>query len=141
MLNLIRRAIKEDLNKINELGMNLHENFEKSFHIETEIDNPLAIVLVSVEDEVVNGYLYAINLDDNADIISIYVDENNRLRHIGFDLVKKLQEICSKKTITLEVRVDNKKAINLYKKCGFREISIRKKYYQGSDGYLMKWGI
>ena len=38
------------------------------------------------------------------------------------------------KDITLEVKVTNLKAIHLYKKYGFEEISIRKGYYQGLDG-------
>ncbi len=42
------------------------------------------------------------------------------------------------KDITLEVKVTNDKAIHLYKKYGFEEVSIRKGYYQGIDGILMK---
>ena len=42
------------------------------------------------------------------------------------------------KDITLEVKVTNDKAINLYKKYGFEDVSIRKGYYQGIDGILMK---
>ena len=40
--------------------------------------------------------------------------------------------------ITLEVRVSNEIAINLYKSCGFRIVTTRKKYYEnGEDAYLM----
>ena len=42
------------------------------------------------------------------------------------------------KDITLEVKITNLKAIHLYKKYGFEEVSIRKGYYQGIDGILMK---
>ena len=42
------------------------------------------------------------------------------------------------KDITLEVKVTNLNAIHLYKKYGFEEVSIRKGYYQGIDGILMK---
>ena len=40
--------------------------------------------------------------------------------------------------VTLEVRKNNLNAIHLYKKYGFEEIGIRKGYYQGIDGILMK---
>ena len=40
-------------------------------------------------------------------------------------------------TIDLEVNSLNKKAINLYQKYGFKTINIRKKYYNGIDGFLM----
>lgn len=41
-------------------------------------------------------------------------------------------------TITLEVRDNNLNAIHLYEKYGFKKVSIRKGYYQGIDGILMK---
>ena len=40
--------------------------------------------------------------------------------------------------MTLEVRVDNKVAIGLYEKFGFEQVSIRKGYYRGIDGLLMR---
>ena len=40
--------------------------------------------------------------------------------------------------ITLEVRVSNNIAINLYKKFGFREVALRKYYYGDEDGILME---
>ena len=40
--------------------------------------------------------------------------------------------------ITLEVRMSNEIAINLYKKFGFREVAIRRYYYGDEDGILME---
>lgn len=40
--------------------------------------------------------------------------------------------------ITLEVRVSNEIARNLYKKFGFREVALRKYYYGDEDGILME---
>ena len=40
--------------------------------------------------------------------------------------------------ITLEVRVSNERARNLYKKFGFREVALRKYYYGDEDGILME---
>ena len=40
-------------------------------------------------------------------------------------------------SISLEVRSTNKRAISFYKKNGFKIVSIRKKYYDDSDGLLM----
>ena len=40
--------------------------------------------------------------------------------------------------ITLEVRISNEIARNLYKKFGFREVSLRKYYYGDEDGILME---
>ena len=52
-----------------------------------------------------------------------------------------LQDNSNNKTITLEVSNKNENAILLYKKCGFKEVGIRKKYYIDSDAIVMKWGI
>jgi len=42
--------------------------------------------------------------------------------------------------ITLEVRVDNVSAIGLYEKFGFERVGVRKGYYKGIDGILMRKG-
>ena len=39
--------------------------------------------------------------------------------------------------ITLEVNINNIGAINLYLKNGFKVVSKREKYYDGTDAYLM----
>ena len=40
--------------------------------------------------------------------------------------------------VNLEVRVSNVKAIALYQKFGFKNVSVRKRYYSnGEDAYLM----
>ena len=44
--------------------------------------------------------------------------------------------------ISLEVRVSNERAQNLYRKYGFETISIRKNYYENAeDAYVMMKGI
>jgi len=44
--------------------------------------------------------------------------------------------------ITLEVRVTNNKAINLYKKFGFEIASVRNNYYEnGEAAYMMIKGL
>ena len=48
---------------------------------------------------------------------------------------------CKDETITLEVSSTNIGALTLYKKCNFKEVGIRKKYYKDSDAIIMKWGI
>ena len=40
--------------------------------------------------------------------------------------------------ITLEVNKENIPAIKLYRKLGFKDVAIRKGYYNGVDGILME---
>ena len=141
MSKLIRKAIKSDIDKINLLGSKLHDNFDRTYHIETEIESNLAIVLVAEENNEIIGYLYALDFEDNTDLLSIFVDEKYRLNNIGYNLIKKLQKMCKNKSITLEVSEKNIGAIELYKKSGFKKISTRKKYYKDADALILKWGI
>lgn len=138
---MIRKAIKSDVDVINKLGDKLHNNFESTYHIESEIDSSIAIVMVAEENNSVVGYLYALDFEDNIDLLSIYVDEDYRLNHIGYKLLNELQKKCKDETITLEVSSTNIGALTLYKKCNFKEVGIRKKYYKDSDAIIMKWGI
>ena len=119
MLKLIRRATNKDIDKINALGEQLHHNFIKNYHIETEITNKIAIVLVADINNIV-GYLYALDLGDNIDLLSIFVDKKTRYQHIGTDLIESLKKLSLNKTITLEVSSKNEAAIALYKKSDFK---------------------
>ena len=120
MLKLIRRATNKDIDKINALGEQLHHNFIKNYHIETEITNKIAIVLVADINNIV-GYLYALDLGDNIDLLSIFVDKKTRYQHIGTDLIESLKKLSLNKTITLEVSSKNEAAIALYKKSDFKD--------------------
>ena len=80
--------------------------------------------------------------EDRSELIDICVAPINRHKGIGDVLLKKAIEeskINNCKSISLEVRIDNEFAINLYKKNNFRIANIRKKYYNNGsvDAYVM----
>lgn len=138
---MIRKALLSDLEKINVLGEKLHHNFAKLFHIETEIENSSALVLVNEQCCVVIGFLYALNGIDSIDLLSIVVDESSRGQKCGLALLSYLLENYGHdKEIFLEVAVDNLVAFSLYKNVGFEVVHVRKGYYNGVDAYLMKRG-
>jgi [ribosomal protein S18]-alanine N-acetyltransferase len=84
---------------------------------------------------------------DEAHITNIAVHPEFRGTGLGSVLMEDMLEAASKEGITamtLEVRVNNLTAINLYKKFGFKEVAIRKGYYQdtGEDAIIMwKYGV
>lgn len=139
MLKLIRKAKINDINAINKLGEVLHPSFSRLFHIETEIVSNISIVLVNEEEGMINAYLYAQDFGDNIDLLSIFVDNNARHRHIGSALIKELINLSDNKSITLEVAEDNYAALALYDSLGFKKVGIRKNYYKDTDAYIMKW--
>ena len=78
---------------------------------------------------------------DEATLSNIVVKKSCRGRGIGGELLESLIDICSElnlKTFTLEVNTKNEPAIHLYEKFGFKNLGIRKKYYNNTqDAYIM----
>lgn len=74
---------------------------------------------------------------DESHLLNIGINKNERGMGYGEKLLKKMiiaAEVMGSKKIILEVRLSNKTAYQLYKKLGFEEIGIRKKYYRLPDG-------
>jgi len=79
---------------------------------------------------------------ESADIIDVEVSENFRRRGIGREICERLIAAAAEsgvEVITLEARVSNVAARTLYKSLGFREISVRERYYgDGEDAVIMQ---
>ena len=78
------------------------------------------------------------------EIDNLEVNEDMRNQGIGTKLMAHLVSIAIEYkvvNITLEVRVSNEIARNLYKKFGFREVALRKYYYGDEDGILMEKNV
>ena len=90
------------------------------------------------------GYLEYEIIYDRMEIDNISVNEEHRKKGIGTKLMAHLISLAIELhviNITLEVRVSNEAARNLYKKFGFHEVAIRKYYYGDEDGILMEKNI
>ena len=82
------------------------------------------------------GFLNFDLIYDRIEINYLYIKEEYRGKGYASELIKYLlnYDILN---ITLEVRVDNISAINLYKKNGFKIVKTINNYYGEKDGYLM----
>ena len=76
---------------------------------------------------------------DDAHITNIVVHKAYRHNGIGKLLLEKLIELSKvKSSLTLEVNTKNEIAQDMYLKYGFRNLGIRKNYYDGKeDAYIM----
>ena len=104
-------------------------------------DNPFSKEIQYIEDNNVLGKLKYSLIYERMEVDNILVKEEYRGRGIGTKLMSYLvSEAIHHKVIniTLEVRVSNIRAINLYKKFGFREVALRKYYYGDEDAILME---
>ncbi len=124
---------KKDLQKLNATkGLITKKEIEKELEV-----NPFARFIIETENNKVIAYLYYSDIYDRAEINQIEVDVFHRNCGKATILLEKMIKTVEK-SITLEVKEDNKVAIHLYKKFGFIEKAIRKGYYQEIDGILME---
>lgn len=104
--------------------------------------NAVARYLVAEQDGQILGYAGAWIILDESHITNIAVREDVRGKGLGKKLTKQLLKILSNLGAcyaTLEVRVSNIRAQNLYKSLGFVSVGKRKRYYEDNneDAYLM----
>jgi len=103
--------------------------------------NAFTKYFIYIEKSNIIGIVNYFDLIDRFELVYIEVIEKYRNKKIGSLMLEHLIEIGENKSInniTLEVKIDNTKALMLYKKYGFSIVAIRKGYYNGIDGYLME---
>jgi ribosomal-protein-alanine N-acetyltransferase len=104
-------------------------------------DEP-ALIYVAEEQHCFKGFFYSWLIGTELQILDFGVDVSVRRQGIGkqfleFVIKQAYDKHC--KTIVLEVRADNKAALNLYQKFGFAVNGTRHGYYSdGCDGILME---
>ena len=109
--------------------------------VDTTHTNPFARKIEYFIDDKSVGYLEYSLIYDRMEIDNFNVLDEYRNQGIGTKLLAHLISLAISYrvvNITLEVRVSNSIAINLYKKFGFREVALRKYYYGDEDGILME---
>ena len=107
-----------------------------------ELERPLAMSLVCEEKPSIVGYLIADMFVDVWHLMNVSVDEDYRRRHIAADLLEAYFDSTERRPHrghTLEVRVSNESAIELYRSFGFVATGVRPRYYDdnGEDAVIM----
>lgn len=135
---------QDDLNAVLKIS---DASLKESWSLESfskELSNPLAKYLVAKSDDGKTlGFAGIWTIVDEGHITNIAVHPDYRQKGIGSALVKSLIEHCNSwgyTSLTLEVRKSNIAAQNLYKKYGFVEEGIRKKYYHDNkEDAIIMW--
>ncbi len=107
-----------------------------------EMINDMAVYFVAKEDEKIVGYCGFWNVAGEGDITNIAVAPEYRRSGIGSALIEAMATSARRlglSMLTLEVRKSNAPAQSLYKKYGFEEIGLRKRYYSDNreDALIM----
>lgn len=140
----IKEVTNEDIPQLVKLEEELYHKpwVEKDYQYELN-DNPFAYYLKMVDkdsDEMM-GYIGFWIKFDQAEITKVSIAK----KYQGFKLSKLLMADAERRmklaecvNCTLEVRVSNTVAYNLYTSFGYKVVATRKKYYEnGEDAYLM----
>ena len=122
----------------------LQEEFEEFWTpgvLFSELKNENTKYIVLKENNNILGFAGIWITPDTVELNNIVIKKDLRGKGYSKVLLEKLIEI-SKETFreifTLEVSEENVVAINLYKKYGFENVGLRKKYYKGKyDAILM----
>ena len=104
--------------------------------------NPFSNIIGYFDNSQLIGYIGYWITDDNAQITTLGVRKDYQKQGIGQRLIKYVTQKAKNAKcilITLEVRVSNQSAINLYLKEGYKINHIKEKYYydNGEDAYYM----
>ncbi len=91
-----------------------------------------------MDGEKILGYLEIRLVDGVIDIMNLFVNEENRKEGIGTALMNEVIEKEDYNRIMLEVNENNNEAIRLYTRLGFKEISLRDRYYGEDTAIIME---
>ena len=111
--------------------------------IEEAFSNELYRFVAVEERGSVVGYANFRIVADEGEIERVAVHPDSRRRGYGRKLMEAMVDYSRKKGVrdmTLDVRVNNEKAINLYESCGFSEEGRRKDYYrEPTEDAIIMW--
>ena len=154
LMNQIKDIIDIDISTAT--GKNLDEIMEierasfdipwsrETFTIELHENEFSRIILARARDEEICpkilGYCCYWIISNEIHITNIAVRQQFRRRGIAKQLMKYVIDEAKRKgsgLLTLEVRMSNESAINLYTKFGFLPVAVREKYYPDNEDALV----
>ncbi|MBR0085168.1 MAG: ribosomal protein S18-alanine N-acetyltransferase [Lachnospiraceae bacterium] len=140
---MIRKMLESDLDEVARIERACFTDPWSRESFREAIELPSSHYIVCEEDGKVAGYACLMYAADEGEIINIATDEPYRRKGMGEKLVYAMIEAGKALGVIsfyLEVRKSNTAAHELYKKCGFYDIGVRKNYYSDpkEDAIVMK---
>ncbi len=141
----IRKMDKKDIDQVMEIeSIAYGKFFWPTEAFVAELENGLGYYFVAEdESKKIIGYAGFWLIYDEAHITTIAIHPDFRRQGLGDRLLQKMIEAGYEKNakwFTLEVRASNIAAQNMYYKYNFKNLGLRKKYYQDNDeDALIMW--
>lgn len=105
----------------------------RSAFVELLAEAHVRALAVEAADGGVAGYALASVAADEGEILNLAVEPGARRRGVGRELLEALLAMFRAEgigTVHLEVRESNAAAMHLYRRAGFRPVSVRRAYYR-----------
>lgn len=139
----LRAAELSDVAAIEDLEQRLFPEDAWSLEmILAEINHPTRSYWVACSGDTVIGYAGVMVVGETADVQNIAVVPDHEGRGIGTALLTPLHTEAvhrGAREILLEVRVDNHRAQELYRRFGYADLTVRPRYYPGGvDALIMR---
>jgi len=141
----LRRLELRDLNAIEEIERSSYPTPWSRSMFASELAKPSSLCLgaFDVHSDRLVGYLIISRYVDAWHVMNVAVEPGHRRRGIATALLDRLFELTAddgRRGYTLEVRVSNRHAIELYERLGFQGRGIRRGYYTDNrEDALIMW--
>lgn len=132
-----------DLNDLNIISPILQSDFDDFWNeniLKSELENENSYYVVAKQNDKIVGFGGLWKSIDDIHITNIVTKKILRNKGIGKAILNELinqAENFGYNIITLEVNENNLPAISLYKKFGFKEVGIRKRYYNNTHNAII----
>lgn len=130
----------QDLENIKDCLLTDFDNFWSYNILKQELENGKSKYFVAKQENEIVGFAGILLIIDQVNIMNIVVKKNKRNFGIGSLLLEEIirySKIHNATSITLEVNEKNIPAIKLYKKYGFKQVGLRRKYYNNEDNAIL----
>lgn len=130
----------QDLENIKDCLLTDFDNFWSYNILKQELENGKSKYFVAKQENEIVGFAGILLIIDQVNIMNIIVKKDKRNFGIGSLLLEEIirySKIHNATSITLEVNEKNIPAIKLYKKYGFKQVGLRRKYYNNEDNAIL----
>lgn len=140
----LRRMMLQDVDQVLEVEHRCFTSpWSRQAFVTELVDNRLAEYIVLEYENRVIGYVGVWLVIDEGHITNVAVDPTFRGKHLGEYLMRTVMDNCAARgmrRITLEVRLTNTVAQNLYEKLGFISVGKRRGYYtDNNEDAIIMW--
>lgn len=130
----------QDLENIKDCLLTDFDDFWSYNILKQELENGKSKYFVLKQKNEILGFAGILLIIDEVNIMNIVVKKDKRNLGIGSLLLEKIidfSKIHNATSIALEVNEKNIPAIKLYEKYGFKQVGLRKKYYNNEDNAIL----